>query len=218
MRLARDVLRAQPPDLRPGRVGKLQAAVAAEDRDALEEIVERLALHLDEGVVRAFEREPVGDVFVEEGEAAERVRRDDHPQGPIVGQMEQLLLRLKERREHLLLLPLEGAEIGVFGQPPALAQPLEHLVERGLGAEKVLFEAPERGEGGVVELEPRVGPVDRDRGRDRLEHLGMGGDGAGASAWRPSRSVRSRAKPSRFPHGSGSSVISTKRRAPATTT
>src|SRR5690606_33719152 len=54
--------------------------------------------------------------------------------------------------------------------------PLEHLVERGLGAEKILFEAPERGEGGVVELEPRVGPVDRDRGRDRLQHLGMGGE------------------------------------------
>ena len=49
----------------------------------------------------------------------------------LVGQMHQLLLRLDQRGEHAELLPLEGAEIGGFRDAPALAQPLQHLVEAG---------------------------------------------------------------------------------------
>ena len=74
------------------------------------------------------------------------------------------------------LLLLEGAEIGVLGQLAPLAQPLQHLVEIGLGAEPVLLETPEPREGGVEEGEPRVGAVDRDGDGDVLQHLGMGRD------------------------------------------
>ena len=90
--------------------------------------------------------------------------------------MQQLLLRLDQRGEHGELLALEGAEIGVFRDAPALAQPLQHLVEVGLGGEPVLLEPPQLREGGVEEVEPRVGAVDRDRDGDVLEHLAMGGD------------------------------------------
>ncbi len=102
--------------------------------------------------------------------------RDDEAQGALVRQMQQLLLRVDQRGEHRELLLLEGAEIGVFRDPPPLAQPLQHLAEVGLGRKPVLFEPPQRAEGGVEEFEPRVGPVDRDRRRDVLEHVGMGRD------------------------------------------
>ena len=58
----------------------------------------------------------------------------------LVGQMQQLLLRLDQRGEHRQLLPLEGAEIGGFRDAPALAQPFQHLVERRLGREPILLE------------------------------------------------------------------------------
>ncbi len=133
MRLALAVTLRQLPHLRVGGIGKLQAAVAAEHGHRLVEIVERLALHLDHRVVGPLERELVGDLLVDEGEAAEGMGRDDQAERAVVRQVQQLLLRLDQRGEHTELLALEGAEIGVFGDAPALAQPLQHFVQRRLG-------------------------------------------------------------------------------------
>src|SRR5262249_53466637 len=150
MRLALEILGRQLPDLAEGRVVELEAPVAAEDGDRLVEIVERLALNLDERVVRALQGQLVGDVLIDAGEAAEGMRRDDEAQGWVVGEVEQLLLWLDQRGEHGELRLLEGAEIGVFRQAPALAQPLQHLAQRRLTGEPVLLEAPQRAERSVV--------------------------------------------------------------------
>src|SRR5205085_4686873 len=142
MRLALEILGAELPDLAIGRVRQLEAAVAAIDGDRLVEIVERLALDLDQGIVQALEGKLVGDVLVDEGEAAERVGRNEVAQGSLVGQMKQPLIRLDERIEHGELLLLEGAEVGVFRNAPALAQALENLAEARLGGKPFLLEPP----------------------------------------------------------------------------
>ncbi len=173
MRLAREIGGRELPHLRIGRVRQLEAPVAAEHGDRLVKVVERLALHLDQGVVGSLERELVGDILVDEGDPAERMRRDDEAQRALVRQMQQLLLRLDQRGEHGELLPFEGAEIGVLGNAPSLAQPLEHFIERRFGDEPVLLEPPQAGKGGVEESKLRVGAVDGDRHGDVLEHVGM---------------------------------------------
>src|SRR6185312_7641321 len=68
------------------------------------------------------------------------------------------------------------AEVGELGQAAALAQLLQHLVERGLRAEPVLLEPPEPGEGGVEEAQPRVSAINGYADGDVLQHFGMGGD------------------------------------------
>ena len=62
----------QPPDLRQRRVVQLEAAVGLEHRHAFLEAVEGLALRIDEGVVAALQREPLGHVVVEIGERRRR--------------------------------------------------------------------------------------------------------------------------------------------------
>ena len=42
-----------------------QAAVRAEDGNAFPQRVERLALYVDERVVKALQREPLGDVLIQ---------------------------------------------------------------------------------------------------------------------------------------------------------
>ena len=112
----------------------------------------------------------------------QRMRADDKTQGAPVRQMQQFLLRLDERGEQRALVFLEGAEIGVFGQAAPLAQSFQQFVHGRRRGEPIVFELPELGEGGVEEREPRVGAVDRDRHRDVLQHLGMGGGVAGEFA------------------------------------
>src|SRR5207248_10036881 len=97
----------------------------------------------DQRVVRAFESEPVGDVLIDEQEAAQGMRRHRHAERAAVGQMYQLVLRLDERCEETDLLTLEHSEIGEFRDAPALAQAFQNLVERGVTGKPVLFDAPE---------------------------------------------------------------------------
>ncbi len=78
---------------------ELQPAVAAVDRDALEEVVESGAPDLRQGVARALERQAIADVLVNEGEAAEWMWGDRQQQGAAIGQMQQILLRPDDRRE-----------------------------------------------------------------------------------------------------------------------
>ena len=67
------VVPVELPHARERRIVQAQAAVAAEHRDRLGEVVERLALHLDQRVVAAFEVEPLGDVVEQIGDAALRI-------------------------------------------------------------------------------------------------------------------------------------------------
>ncbi len=70
MRLALEIGLGQRPDLAVARIVQLEPSIAAEQRNTLVQIVERLALHLDQGVVRAFESQPVGDVLIDEQQSA----------------------------------------------------------------------------------------------------------------------------------------------------
>ena len=62
--------RRQLPQPREDRVEQPQAAVAAEHRDRLRQIVEGFALHPDQGIVAALQIQPLGDVVEQIGHAA----------------------------------------------------------------------------------------------------------------------------------------------------
>ena len=173
MRLPLEIGFGQRPDLSVTRIMQLQPPIAAKQRNALIEVVERLALHLDQGVVRAFQSQPVGDVLVDEKQPAQRVRRHRDAERPVIGQVHQLVLRLDQGGEQPKLLPLEEPEIGEFRDAAALAQAFENLVERWMPGEPILLDAPQPGEGRVEEAQPLVGAIDRDRGMDVFEHLAV---------------------------------------------
>src|SRR5205085_6478087 len=114
---------------------ELQPAVAAVDRNALEEVVESGAAHLRQRVTGAFERQAIADVLVNKGEAAEWMWRDRQQQGAAVGQMQQVLLWPNDRRELPQLLELECPEIGGLGEKTGLAQPFQNFLERRLSGQ-----------------------------------------------------------------------------------
>ena len=81
VRLGAEELGAQAPDPRIGRIGELEAAVAAEHRHPFVKVVESIALDVDQGVVGALEGESVGHVLEGQEQAAHGMGRDDHAQG-----------------------------------------------------------------------------------------------------------------------------------------
>ena len=74
------------PELLEGLVVQPQAAVGAEHRHGVGELVERRLLHLDQGVVLGLQLQLVGDVGEQQQQAAHRVRLAHDPQGAAVGQ------------------------------------------------------------------------------------------------------------------------------------
>ena len=126
---------------------ELQPAVAAVDGNALEQVVESGALHLDQRVVRAFERQPVADVLVDKGEPAERMRRYRQLQGAPVRQVHQLVLRLDQRGEQLASLALEGAEIGEFREAAGSRSRSRNSPSEGSRGEPGRLDPPQAGEG-----------------------------------------------------------------------
>ena len=81
----------EPPHVGEGRVVQAQPAVAAEHRDRLGQIVERLALHADQRIVAPHHVEPLGDVLEQIGHAALRVGRGDDADGAAVRQVPEML-------------------------------------------------------------------------------------------------------------------------------
>src|SRR5882757_4198302 len=155
---------------------ELQAAVAAVDGDAFEQVVEGRAPHLGQRIAGAFERQSVGYVLVNEGEPTEWMRGYGEQQGAAVRQMHQFLLRLDQRGEHPQALTLERAEINYFRQTATLAKPFQNLSERGLCGEPVFRQVPHRRERGIEESQPFVGTVYGDGRANALEHLGVSVD------------------------------------------
>ena len=136
-------------------------------------MVEGGALYLDQRVVRAFEGQTVADVFVNEGQPAERVWRYRQLQSAPVGQMHELVPRLDQRGEQRASLALEGSKIGEFGKAAGFAQALEDFAQRGLAGEPRLLNPPQAGEGMVEESQLSVGAKDGDRGVDAFKYIGM---------------------------------------------
>ena len=89
--------------------------------------------------------------------------------------MHQLPLRLDQRGEQPDAFALIGAEIGPFGYPAVLPQPLEDIAEQRLAGEPLGFQTPQAGEGGVEEFEPLIGTVNSDSGADPFEQDQLGG-------------------------------------------
>ncbi len=94
MRMLIERLGRQLPHALERRIVQPHAAVAAEHRDRFGQVIERLALHLDQRVVAAVHVQALGDVVVEIGDAAFRIGRGDHAQRAAVRQVPHLLLRL----------------------------------------------------------------------------------------------------------------------------
>jgi len=179
----RAIIEAQPP-------------VAAEHRHRLGEVVQRLALNADQGVVAALEIEPLGDVVEQVDHAAFGIGRGDDAHGAAVRQMPHVLLGL-DRPVGVVERALPLAEVLLVRELARGAQPIEHgRIGRPL-LEEGGVEVPERTIGGVVETKPPVGPEDRHPGGElvegapvRIHHalelrahqLGLGGVDADAGA------------------------------------
>ena len=131
----------------------MRPAVAAEHRDRLGEIVERLALDPDQPVESSRQVEAFGDVVEQIGDAAFEIWRGDDADGAAVGQEPGVGLRF-DGAIGFVQLGLPGAEVGLFGQLARRAQPVEHAGIVGVGVEEGLVEAPQPPVGFVVEGEP----------------------------------------------------------------
>ena len=124
-------------------------AVRAEDPDALGEVIERLALHMDQRIVAAFERQPLGDVLIDPGHAALRVGVGDDAQCLLVRQVPPMLARLGRAVSREQIGP-PGLEVDLFRQLALAAQAVEHGILVGPLIEECRVEIEEAAIGLVV--------------------------------------------------------------------
>ena len=172
MRMLVERLGRQLPHALERRIVQPHAAVAAEHRDRFGQVIERLALHLDQRVVAAVHVEALGDVVVEISDAAFRIGRGDHAQRAAVRQVPHVLLRL-DRAIGLVELLLPQPEVLLLGQLAVGAQGIEHgAVGRRL-VEQAGVEFEQRAEGGVVEDQLAVDVEDGDAGGELVEHAAV---------------------------------------------
>ena len=177
MRALAERSRIEPPHAREYRIEQAQPPVACEHRNRLGKIVERLALHADQGFEAPLEIEAAGHVMKEIGHAAFGIGRRDHAQRAAVRQVPGMFPGF-ERAIGGLELRLPLAEVCLLRQLASGAQPVEHgRVCRAL-VEKAGVEVPQRAIGGVVEGEPPIGAEDGDTGRQLVERAPMGVDHA----------------------------------------
>src|SRR5690606_35270730 len=118
---------AESPDLGIGGVAQPETPVRAENRDALMQIVERLALNGQEGVVGALDLEPITDVFVDLDDAAKGVWMEGRAQRSPVRKVVALFFRLHQALELAEALTTEGLVVGLFGQTAVIPKPPQHL-------------------------------------------------------------------------------------------
>ncbi len=155
---------------------QLQPAVAAIDRDAFIEVVDGLALHLDQRVVARLQRQAVGHVLIGQDHAAHRVRGRHHAEGAALGRVHQLFERADDGHDVAGELLLVVAEIGLLGDLPPLAQGVQHFVDGRLGLQELRIHLEQVAIGAVEELHALVGSEDHDAGAEALQHVVMGRD------------------------------------------
>ena len=85
--------------------------------DGLVQVLDGLALHVDQGVEVALQREPVGDVLVGHQNTAEGMRRTRHAQCALVRPVDQLLVGFDDEVVEFAALQVhrdvvQGAEFG----------------------------------------------------------------------------------------------------------
>ena len=141
------------PDAGKGGVVQLQLAVGAEHRHAFAQRVQRRGLHLHQRVVVALQRQAGGDVFIQEGQAAEGMRLGDDADrlatGHVPGFFAGMFARAVLIQRQAAALP--GLIVALFGQFAAVAQPVEDFAVAGVLVEEAFGQAPQPHEGLVVE-------------------------------------------------------------------
>ena len=131
----------------------MHAAIAAEHRDRLVEVVERFALDPGQAVEPPRQIEALGDVVEQIGDAAFEIGRGDDADGAAVGQEPGVGLGF-DRAIGLVQFGFPGPEIRLLRQLAGGAQPVEHAGIIGMAVEEGLIEAPQSAIGFVVEGEP----------------------------------------------------------------
>ncbi len=155
-----------------GRIVEAEPPVRAEHGDTFGEVVERLALYLDQRVVAALKRQPFGDVLVNPGHAALRIGIGDDPERLAVGQVPVLLLRLGGAvggEEFVAPLP----EVRLLGQLARRPQPVEDRILIRRRGEKRRVKIEELAVGGVAGFEAPVGAEDDDGGGELVKRAGV---------------------------------------------
>ncbi len=114
------------PEPREGRIRELQAAIGPKHRDTFGERHQRLPLGILEAIIGGCEREALGLVLEEIGDAALRIGRDHHAQGTAIRQGPGMgdTFDVRELREELRF---PGLVIRGLGQAPVEAQTIENL-------------------------------------------------------------------------------------------
>ncbi len=106
------------------RIGEANAAVGTEDGDAFGEMVDGLALHLDQRVVARFEIDLLGQVLEYPGGAALRVSSGENPKDLAVRQVPEVGLRI-ERTVDGQNAVFPGFPVQLFRQLLGAAQPIQ---------------------------------------------------------------------------------------------
>jgi len=156
---------------------EFQLPVGAEHRHAFLQDIQRRRLHLLRRLERAFQRQPFADIFIEIGDAARRMRLADHLDGLAVRQV-PLVLAMRaapgviERQPRLL----PALPVALLRQLAAFAQPVQHFAVGWMLFEETFRQAPQKGEGAVVEGQFLVAAEYRHRRLQLVQRVGMGVD------------------------------------------
>ena len=172
-RLALQHDRVEAPEFGECLVEELQPAIRAKHRKGFGQVVDRGALHAGQLVEAALQRDLVGDVGIDEDQAAMRMRLAGHAQRHAARQVPVLLALFDGVRVEREALFLPAREVALLGQAAHFAQPLEDLAVRRMRAEPVFLEVPELGISLVRKLQALVRPEDRDRNRQAMQRLFM---------------------------------------------
>ena len=149
-----------------------QPAVAAKDRDAFGEIVERFALNADQFLKTPLKIEALGDVVEEVGDPTVRIGGGDDAQSAPVGQMPGMFVGF-DGAISLVQLRLPLAKILLLRQLARRAQDLDHRrIGRAL-IEEAGIEIPQGTIGGIVESQPMVAVKHGDAGGKLIERAAM---------------------------------------------
>ena len=175
MRLTAKLAPGQIPDRQIGGIEQLEAAIGAEHGDTFVKMVDGLALYAGERVVRAFEIEPLRDIFIKIDDAAEGVRLGEQLDRAPVRQMPEFLDRFGRGVDfHATLFP--GLKVRLFRQAAAGTQLIENFIVGGAAIEPLRIEIPERLVGAVAEGEALVGAANGDGCGDAVEGGGVAFD------------------------------------------
>jgi len=163
------------PDVGECNVEEFEAAIGAEHGDAFLQAVEGLALHVDQRVIAAFERQPLGLVGKEVCHAAVGALFGHDVDDAPVGQMPPVFkLGAGRIAGQNLGLPIAVADDG--RQLALLAQAVEHGAVGRLRLQPLGVELPELAVGIVVENELLLAIEDGDRRLDAVEGAVVGRD------------------------------------------